>query len=93
MVGIRLTLAEIVNGDRPLDAKKFVLTGELVSLTRDEAKARIRTLGGDVTESVSKKTDYVVVGENPGSKVDRAVKLAIPRLTEEDFLKLIGKAE
>ncbi|MBI2637881.1 MAG: NAD-dependent DNA ligase LigA, partial [Candidatus Sungbacteria bacterium] len=55
--------------------KSFVLTGELETLSRDEAKSKIRELGGDVSESVSKKTDYVVVGSNPGSKFTTAKKL------------------
>ncbi|NQU83202.1 MAG: NAD-dependent DNA ligase LigA [Parcubacteria group bacterium] len=73
----------------PLKDKAFVFTGELDSITRDEAKTRVRELGGDISGSVSKKTDFVVVGENPGSKHDKAKKLGVRILSEEDFLKKI----
>ena len=60
------------------------------SMSRDEAKDAVRRLGGAVSESVSKKTSYVVVGESPGSKYGKAKKLAVPIITESDFLKLLG---
>lgn len=66
----------------------FVLTGEMEGISRDEAKDKIRALGGDISESVSKKTSYVVVGKNPGSKYDKAKSLGVKILKEEDFLKL-----
>lgn len=69
--------------------KIFVLTGTLRSMSRDDAKAKIKALGGKVASSVSSKTNYVVVGENPGSKYDDAKKLGIAILSEEEFLKLI----
>jgi len=74
---------------RKLSGRKFVLTGVLESLTREEAKERIRELGGEVSESVSKKTDFVVVGKNPGSKLDKAEKLGVKIIKEEDFLKML----
>ena len=67
----------------------FVLTGGLGSVTRDEAKARVRELGGDVSESVSKKTDYVVVGTGPGSKLERAKKLGAKIIDEKELLRLL----
>lgn len=67
----------------------FVLTGELETLTRDEAKDRIRELGGDISESVSKKTSYVVAGQTPGSKYKKAKKLGVKVIEEKQFLKLI----
>jgi len=73
-----------------LGNKVFVLTGSLSSMSRDEAKQKIRALGGDVSETVSKKTDYVVAGVEPGSKYDKAKKLNIKTLNEEDFLKLLS---
>jgi len=73
-----------------LGNKVFVLTGSLSSMSRDEAKQKIRALGGDISETVSKKTDYVVAGVEPGSKYDKAKKLNIKTLNEEDFLKLLS---
>lgn len=70
--------------------KTFVLTGTLSSLTRDQAKDKIRSLGGEVSESVSKNTDYVVVGENPGSKFDKAKQLGVRTLGEKKFVALVG---
>lgn len=71
-----------------LGGKTFVLTGSLESLTREEAKERIRMVGGNVSESVSKKTDYVVAGKDPGSKLDDAKRLRIKTLTEKELLSL-----
>lgn len=67
----------------------FVLTGELKTLTREQAKDKIRMQGGDVSESVSKKTSYTVIGENPGSKYEKAKKLGVKILSEAEFLKMI----
>ncbi len=72
-----------------LAGKSFVLTGTLSSMSREEAKAKIQEHGGVVTSSVSKNTDFVVVGDNPGSKYEKAQKLGIIILTEEDLIKLI----
>jgi len=68
----------------------FVLTGSLKSISRDMAKQRIRELGGKTSESVSKNTDYVIIGENPGSKFKDAQKLGIKTLSEIEFLKMIN---
>ncbi len=73
----------------PLAEKTFVITGSLESLSRDEAKQKIRNLGGKVAGSVSKKTDYVVAGEDPGSKFDRAQELGVTVLNETAFLKIV----
>ena len=73
-----------------LSGKSFVLTGSLETMSRDEAKAKIRGLGGDVSESVSSKTSYVVAGKDPGSKEDKAKKLGVEILDEQQFLKLIN---
>lgn len=72
-----------------LQGKNFVLTGGLESMTRDDAKAKIRALGGDISSSVSSNIDYVVVGSEPGSKLARAKKLGIRMISEKEFLKLI----
>lgn len=69
--------------------KTFVLTGTLSSLARDEAKDKIRALGGEITESVSSKISFVVAGENPGSKYDKAKSLGVPVLSEHEFLKML----
>ncbi|MBI4134848.1 MAG: NAD-dependent DNA ligase LigA [Candidatus Sungbacteria bacterium] len=75
---------------RSLKGKIFVLTGGLQSMTRDEAKEKIRELGGDVSSSVSKNTDYVVTGEEPGLKFSRAGALGVKTVSEKEFLKLLG---
>jgi DNA ligase (NAD+) len=72
-----------------LSGKIFVLTGTMAKLTRDEAKDKIRELGGETSESVSKKTDYVVVGVEPGSKRDKAERLGVKILNEKEFLEMI----
>ncbi|MFC1517797.1 NAD-dependent DNA ligase LigA [Candidatus Margulisiibacteriota bacterium] len=72
-----------------LKGKNIVVTGSLKTLSRDEIKGLIKKHGGKSASSVSKKTDYVLVGEDPGSKYDKAVKLGVKILTEEDFLKMV----
>ena len=73
----------------PLAGKSFVLTGTMEKWTRDEAAAEIEARGGTVSSSVSKKTAYVVVGESPGSKLEKANKLGVPVLDEPRFLDLL----
>lgn len=73
-----------------ISGKTFVLTGTLTTLSRDEAKQRIKSLGGHVVGSVSARTDYVVVGESPGSKYNHAKKLNVPTLSEEQFIKMLS---
>ena len=70
--------------------KTFVLTGTMPNLKREEATAKIEAAGGKVSSSVSKKTDYVVVGSDPGSKYDKAKELGVTVLTEGEFEKLVG---
>ena len=75
--------------DTRFAGKIFVLTGALSKFTRDEATGKIELFGGKASGSVSKKTSYVIVGENAGSKERKARELGIPILTEDDFLKMI----
>ena len=74
---------------QPLKGKIFVLTGALEKMTREEAKEKIRQLGGEVSESVSKKTDFLIVGKEPGSKYQKAKELGIKMLNEDQFLSLL----
>jgi DNA ligase (NAD+) len=78
----------VIAADAPLKDKIVVFTGELSSMTRDAAKARAEELGAKVTDSVSKKTSLVVVGENAGSKARKAAELGVQTLTEEEWVKL-----
>ncbi len=89
--GVSMKEEGIAAESRPLAGKTFVLTGGLETLTRDEAKALIVRAGGRVTSTVSKKTDYVVVGTDPGSKFDDATRLGVPTLDEAAFKQLIGQ--
>jgi DNA ligase (NAD+) len=79
-------------GPKPLLGKTFVLTGGLERMTRDEARAAIQRLGGRVTSSVSKKTDYVILGTDPGSKYEEAKRLGVPTLDEEGFQALLTRS-
>ncbi len=76
-----------------LQGKTVVLTGTLPSLTRAEASAKIEACGGKASGSVSKKTSYVLAGEEAGSKLEKARKLGVPVISEEEFLKLIGETD
>ncbi len=90
--GVNMTYEEKA-GPKPLQNLTFVLTGALEKYSRAEAQALIESLGGSVTSSVSKKTDYVVVGKDPGSKYTKALELGVKILNEEQFEELISKAK
>ncbi len=87
--GIKIEVPKIKTSGLKLKGKSFVFTGEMEKLSRDEAKEKVRDLGGEASESVSKKTGYVVAGSNPGSKYDKAKKLGVEILDEKQFLKMI----
>jgi DNA ligase (NAD+) len=87
LVKVKRAIKRDVSG--PFKGTTWVITGSLDSMSRDEAKEKIRSLGGDVTESVSKKTSFVVVGAEPGSKYEKAKKLGVAILDEGEFLKKI----
>ncbi len=88
-LGLNLNYTGVANQNNKLTGKTFVLTGTLSTMTRDEATEKINNLGGSVTESVSAKTSYVVAGDKPGSKYDKALKLGVTIIDEEKFLTLL----
>ncbi len=88
-LGVKMEVKGEVVGDELL-GKQFVLTGSLESFTRDEAKMKILALGGRVTSAVSIKTDYVVVGAEPGSKVDKARKIGVDIISEKMLKEMLG---
>jgi DNA ligase (NAD+) len=75
----------------PVAGKTFVVTGTLARFSRQEAEELIKRLGGRAAGSVSKKTDYLVAGESPGSKLDKAHELGVTVIGEEEFIKLTGE--
>ena len=87
---VKITNPKPKPGSDKLKGKTFVLTGSLEKMSRDEARGKIRDLGGNTSESVSSKTDYVVVGLEPGSKAEKAKKLGVKILDEKQFLNLIN---
>jgi DNA ligase (NAD+) len=90
--GVEIILPELTKVQHVgVTGKTFVFTGTLDTMTRDEAKDKARALGGEISESVSKKTDYVVAGIEAGSKLDKAQALGVKVLSEDDFLALIKK--
>ncbi|PYN18736.1 MAG: DNA ligase (NAD(+)) LigA, partial [Candidatus Rokuibacteriota bacterium] len=92
-LGVDLTeRTATVEGPKPLAGKTLVLTGTLAALTREAAREAVEALGGRVTASVTRKTDYVVVGDAPGSKADDARRLGVATLDEAAFLRLVGQA-
>ncbi|MDO8579943.1 MAG: NAD-dependent DNA ligase LigA [Candidatus Omnitrophota bacterium] len=87
--GVNSQEATIAVNQGALSGKKFVFTGELTSLTRSQASALVRELGGEIVSSVSKHTDYVVVGQSPGSKHQQALDLGVTILNEQQFQEMI----
>ena len=87
--GVRVESHGISGKNQKLSGKIFVLTGSLSSMEREEAKEKIRQLGGQISESVSKKVSFVVAGSEPGSKMDKAKKLGVKVINEKEFLDLV----
>jgi DNA ligase (NAD+) len=89
--GLRFELSEAERRAEggPLEGKTFVLTGTLPALSRDDATKRIRAAGGKVTNSVSKKTDYLVAGDSPGSKLAKAEEVGTEILDEDGLRRLL----
>ncbi|MFA7289715.1 MAG: NAD-dependent DNA ligase LigA [Melioribacteraceae bacterium] len=81
---------ELLHGEKKLSGKNFIITGTLSSMSRDIAKDLIIANGGKVLSAISKNLDYVIVGENAGSKLDKAIKLGLNIYNENEFLKMIG---
>jgi DNA ligase (NAD+) len=90
-VGLRVTTAPAGGAAGPLAGKRFVFTGTLSAMTRSEASDRVRALGASISSSVGKTTDFVVLGENPGSKAAKASDLGVAQLTEAEFLSLLDR--
>ena len=91
--GVRLAQKEITAGRRTLEGMEFVITGKLKSFSREEAEERIKSLGGSAKSDVTKKTNYLVVGEDPGSKVERAQTMGIKQIDENDLLRMLKDGE
>ncbi|MCO5991982.1 NAD-dependent DNA ligase LigA [Actinoallomurus rhizosphaericola] len=89
--GVRMEDEGAEEGPRPLEGVTVVITGSLEGFSRDSATEAVQNLGGKVSSSVSKKTGFVVFGESPGSKYDKAVKLGVPLLDEAGFQVLLEK--
>jgi DNA ligase (NAD+) len=90
--GVRMSqpAKAVLHGGGPLEGKKIVFTGELSSMSRSQAQTLVKERGGVLVESVSVRTDLVVAGESPGSKVRKAHELGVKVIDENSFLQLLG---
>jgi DNA ligase (NAD+) len=92
-LGLRMAASEAERPpEGPLTGNQYVITGTLEAYSREEAKAALEELGAKVSDSVSRKTSGVIVGESPGSKLQKAQKLGVPILTEDDLRALLSDA-
>ena len=87
--GVNMEVIKKKSSDNRFDGKTFVLTGSLENYTRDEATKIIENLGGKTSSSVSKKTDYVLAGEDAGSKLKKAQELGVNIISEEEFAVMV----
>jgi DNA ligase (NAD+) len=92
-VGVTPIPEKLERAKLPLEGKRFVFTGSLHEFSRDEAEESVKKLGGTASSAVSQRTDYVVVGEDPGVKLVRARELGVEIITEEEFKGLIQREE
>ena len=90
--GLRFAEEQGERAPGPLEGRSFVLTGRLAAMTRAEARTRIEALGGRLAAAVGKSTDYVVAGEDPGSKLQKAGALGVPVLDEQGFVELLARS-
>ncbi|HEX7365148.1 MAG TPA: NAD-dependent DNA ligase LigA [Dehalococcoidia bacterium] len=90
--GVKLEAEKVKRGDLPLAGLDFVITGRLEAFPREQAEAKIKELGGKAVSDITRKTSYLVVGQDPGSKLGRAQSLGTKILTEAEFVKLLKQA-
>jgi len=88
-LGVKPSFEEIEVSQNPFEGKTVVVTGSLKNYSRTEIKNKLESLGAKVSSSVSKKTSYVLVGEDPGSKRDKAIQLGVNIITEEAFEEIL----
>ena len=91
--GVRFNIVEVKKEATAFSGKTFVITGTLKNYSRSDAEQLIRRLGGYATSSVSKKTDFLVAGEEPGSKYDKAKELGVKILKDDEFKRMIDRAK
>ncbi|MDO8654850.1 MAG: NAD-dependent DNA ligase LigA [bacterium] len=89
--GVKIEYPKHIRQNNKFQGVSFVLTGTLETMTREEAKERVRQLGGEISGSVSKKTDYVVAGSEPGTKMKKAQELGVRVIGEKEFIRLLGR--
>jgi len=90
--GVNMTAQAKVTESAALEGLTFVLTGTLPTMSREQAAELIRLHGGKVADSVSKKTSYVLMGDSPGSKAEKAAKLGVPIIGEDDLRQMVAES-